>query len=282
MSEQDGTKSSTKQRRNRKTNTTNQKNSKQTPDAQRPANDDTEGWKAYWRQEGQPWRTEPEIDEVRQWYLDERRSIKPDIEQGIYPFKDIKLCRADVEWLLAKQVEQNGIIKWDYTYQGRCKGLDLRGADLRSVDLHSLPLECICGGLSQFNDVNLALKVQEVAIHLEGANLSNVHLDGADLCGAHLEGANLFEAHLEGADLYAAHLEEAYFKSAFLGGASIRCSFLDAATDFRNVTFKDEKLGSILVGDAHWGDIILARANWTQLKIFGDEVYARSPNQWDG
>src|SRR3989442_2366275 len=68
---------------------------------QRPANDDPGTWKAYWKAQGQPWRTEPEIAAERQAFLADRRAILPDIEQGIYPFKDIKLHRADVEWLLA-------------------------------------------------------------------------------------------------------------------------------------------------------------------------------------
>ena len=99
LSEQDGTQSLTKQRPSRKTSSTNQQHDKQTNAAQRPANDDTEPWKAYWQAQGQPWRTEPEIDLERKHYLAERRNIKPDIKQGIYPFKDIKLSRADVEWL---------------------------------------------------------------------------------------------------------------------------------------------------------------------------------------
>src|SRR5438552_18969585 len=101
MSEQDGAQPSTKQRRSRKTSTANQQNSEQVPATQRPANDDTEAWKEYWKAKGQPWRTEPEVDLERQAFLTERRSITPDIEKGIYPFKDIKLSRADVEWLLA-------------------------------------------------------------------------------------------------------------------------------------------------------------------------------------
>ena len=282
MSEQDGAQSSTKQRRNRKTSSDNHQKGKQVRATQRPVNDDKEAWKAYWETQEQPWRTEPEIDDERKKYLATCYTIVPDIEKGIYPFKGIKLSRADIEWLLAKQVEQNGIIKWDYTYQGRCKGLDLRGADLRSADLHSLSLGCICGGLSRVGEVNPALKAQGAAVHLEEANLSNVHLEGADLMGAHLEGANLYGAHLEGADLYGAHLEGVYFKNAFLGGASLRCSFLDAATDCRNVKLKDEKLGPLLLGDAHWRDVNLARANWTQIKILGDEAEARSLNKWNG
>ena len=35
----------------------------QTP--QRPANDNTEAWKAYWKKQGQPWRTEAEISKDR-------------------------------------------------------------------------------------------------------------------------------------------------------------------------------------------------------------------------
>src|SRR6266480_1733328 len=101
MSEQDGKQSSTKRRRSRKTSTANQQNGKQASAAQRPANDDREAWKAYWKTHSQPWRTEPEVDEERQKYLAERRDITPDIEKGIYPFKGIKLSRADVEWLLA-------------------------------------------------------------------------------------------------------------------------------------------------------------------------------------
>ena len=64
---------------------------KQANTAQRPATDDTEAWKGYWEAQGQPWRTEAEIDAGRQKYLSERRSISPDIKQGIYPFKGIKL-----------------------------------------------------------------------------------------------------------------------------------------------------------------------------------------------
>jgi hypothetical protein len=58
-------------------------------------------WRDYWAAQGMPWRIEPEIDQERQQYLRERQAITPNIEQDIYPFKDIKVGRADVEWLLA-------------------------------------------------------------------------------------------------------------------------------------------------------------------------------------
>jgi hypothetical protein len=96
MSEQDGTQFSTKQRRSRKTNIVNQENGKQALAAQRSTND-IEAQKAYWGAHGQSWRTEPEIDVERQKYLEEHRAIEPKFPKGLYPFKGIKLSRADVE-----------------------------------------------------------------------------------------------------------------------------------------------------------------------------------------
>src|SRR5690348_11624601 len=107
MSEQDSAESSTKQRRTRKTNIANQKKDKQAPFAQRPASDDKEAWKTYWKEQGQPWRTEPEVDVERKKFLTERRKITPNFAQGIYPFKNVKLTRADVEWLLAIRILAN-------------------------------------------------------------------------------------------------------------------------------------------------------------------------------
>jgi hypothetical protein len=79
---------------------------------QRPTTDDRQAWKAFWKAQGQPWRIESEIDTERQQYLTEFRSIKPDWERGIYPFKDIKLNRADIEWLLATHENGRGPIDW--------------------------------------------------------------------------------------------------------------------------------------------------------------------------
>lgn len=118
---------------------------------QRPISDDPEVWKAYWKQQGWPWRTEPEIDTERQKYLAERRAIKSDIEKGIYPFKEIepKLTRADVEWLLATHENGRGPVDWSDKSQRERKGLDLRSADLQNVNLSRLPLACMIGGLSR-------------------------------------------------------------------------------------------------------------------------------------
>src|SRR2546421_12194952 len=102
---------------------------------QRPTTNDPQAWKAYWKAQEQPWRTEPEIDAEQQKYLAERRAIVPDIEQGRYPFRDIKLNRADVEWLLATHENGRGPVSPDDALQWGRKGIDIRGADLSGEDL---------------------------------------------------------------------------------------------------------------------------------------------------
>src|SRR5438094_615688 len=82
----------------------------------------------------------------------QRRSITPDIEKGIYPFKGVepKLTRADIEWLLATH-ESGGIYGPVDLSDGRQRereGLDLRGAHLEGEDLNHLPLARIRGGLT--------------------------------------------------------------------------------------------------------------------------------------
>src|SRR5436853_418560 len=75
---------------------------------QRPTTSDRDTWRAYWQAQGQLWRTEPEIDSDRKMYFAERLSIASNIEQGIYPFKDVILCRADVEFLLKLHEDNHG------------------------------------------------------------------------------------------------------------------------------------------------------------------------------
>jgi len=170
---------------------------------QRPPVHDREAWGAYWRDQNQGWRTEPEIDTDRQAYLASRRAIKPNSRQGIYPFKDVKLSRADVEWLLATHHGGRGPLFFEDPPEGpHMRGLDLRGADLRFADLHRLPLSGLRGGLyaAQWFDATLEQR-EAAAIHLEGANLCRVILQGASLRSAHLEGADLSFARLERATL---------------------------------------------------------------------------------
>src|SRR5258708_40084289 len=114
----------------------------------RPTGDDRAAWRNFWEQSGQSWRTEPEIDEERQKYLAERRTIIPDIEKGIHPFRNIVLSRADVEWLLATHEHGQGPVDWSDESQQEREGLDIRGANLFQVDLQHLPLARLRGGLT--------------------------------------------------------------------------------------------------------------------------------------
>jgi hypothetical protein len=45
---------------------------------QPPTTDDPAAWRAYWERLGQPWRTEPEIDNARQEELASLRAITID------------------------------------------------------------------------------------------------------------------------------------------------------------------------------------------------------------
>src|SRR5437016_13001845 len=103
---------------------------------------------ALWQAKGQKWRTEPEINAERQKYLAERRSTPHNFEQCIFPFKDIKLNRADVEWLLATHENDQGPVVWNDESQRKRDGLDLRGANLQGEDLRGLPLARLRGGLT--------------------------------------------------------------------------------------------------------------------------------------
>lgn len=144
---------------------------------QRPDPDDHAGWMLYWETLGHPWRTEPEISKDRQAYLTQRRNIVPDIKHGIYPFKDIQLNRADIEWLLATHEDGRGPIDWNNEIQRGREGLDLRGADLKGVDLHSLPLARIHAGLTRGEQIEATHEQRHQAvIHLEQANLAFARL----------------------------------------------------------------------------------------------------------
>jgi uncharacterized protein YjbI with pentapeptide repeats len=216
--------------------------------SKRPVPDDFDTWPEYWKAQGMPWRTEPEIDEERQRYLAERRAALPDMEQGIYPFKDTKLNRADVEWLLAMHESRGtvGPVWWaeekDKPEDERRVGLDLRGADLREALLGGLPLARIRGSLAQSEfppnfveqpDLEmpsfplLTAVAVSASANLEEADLHEAHLEHALLNGVRLRGAWLRAAHLEGAELAGATLETndislAHFEGAFMFAASLQ------------------------------------------------------------
>jgi uncharacterized protein YjbI with pentapeptide repeats len=254
-----------------------QKDLQQSPFQSWPQNslaNDCDLWRDYWRNRNQSWRTEPEIDVKRQAILNQYQTTIAQSEQGCYPFKDIdsQLSRADVEWLLASQVDAN--VDWSNVHQWDNSGLDLRGADLRKVRLSGLPLAHMRGGLNVDEWVLATDHQRDMAgVNLEGADLRGAHLEGAELCGAHLAGADLRGAHLEGANLNEVCLQG---NKDFPKPADLRMSFFDSTTILEGVTLGDETYGFVPLADVNWGKANLTRVDWSQVHRLGDE-YA---TQW--
>lgn len=222
-------------------------------------------WMFYWKRQGQPWRTEPEIDGERQKYLEERRHRVIKDRKYKFPLKGIPLSRPDIEWLLATHENGRGPIDWNDLGQRKRQGLDLYGADLRGVDLSELPL-----ANSDLGKAHLE-KAKFYSAHLEGVSLARAHLEGANLGGAHLESAFLVDTHLEGASLNGTHLEGANLMDAHLAGADLSGSILDAETALNNINLYNQEVGGIILADVHWGDVNLAVVDWSVLPILGDE-----------
>jgi uncharacterized protein YjbI with pentapeptide repeats len=192
---------------------------------QRPAsNDDREKWTEYWKAQGVPWRTQPEIDEERQRFLAERRAVKPDIAEGVYPFKDIKLDRADVEWLLATHENGRGPIDWDDETQRERVGLDLRGAHVYQTNLSTLPLARAIGGLSLAEMSTVAAQAQALAAaaaHFEGVQAFDIDLRHSMLMGAQFAGVQFVDAHFERATLIGSRFERSRLHGPHFEGATL-------------------------------------------------------------
>jgi uncharacterized protein YjbI with pentapeptide repeats len=195
---------------------------------------DSETWKAYWKEQGQPWRTEPTIDEERQQRLLSYYQGVVDIERGMYPFKGVRLSRADVEWLLAMEGQRSA----EESKRGgnggkrhKSFGLDLRGVDLSQVNLSDLPLMRLHAGLSLEEGRHATVEQSRAAAaNLAKADLSNAQLQGAQLSWATLDEAVLVEAHLEGADLGKASLKQAILAGTHLEGVDLTKAHLEGAT----------------------------------------------------
>jgi len=217
--------------------------------------------------------------------LSKHRATTPNIEQGIYPFRGMKLSRADVEWLLATHEDGRGPVIWSDESQRRRNGLDLRGADLRGEDLSRLPLARMRSGL-RFDEWEKATPEQRewASVHLENCNLFWIHLNQAKLRNAHLERTNLSWAHLEDADLCEAHLEEANLLRAHLERVHLIGACLEKVNlsevhlekaRLENLTLSDEKrIGPSLV-DAQLENTNLAVIKWSQVEMLADEYQAR-------
>lgn len=266
MTEQDGVQSSTKQRGSR---TTSKQNGK-TPAIQRPLDDDVEAWKVFWEAQGQSWRREPEIDLERQKYLSNQRAIKPDIKQGIYPFKDIQLSRADVEWLLATHENGRGPVDWSDQTQHARYGADLRGANLNDTDLSELPLARLRGGLTGREwDYATGKQRRLAAIRLERTLLTYAHLEGSILTYAHLQGASLDAAHLESADAFGASFDAPI-------PANFRRAYFDSSTKLEEAKVANEQHVGISMIDINWGGVNLTGIDWSSVRTLFDEHRARN------
>jgi uncharacterized protein YjbI with pentapeptide repeats len=270
------------------------------------APNDPERWRRHWKERGWPWRREPEISLTRQQELTQRRETPVDIQQGIYPFKDMILTRADIEWLLVTHEGGRGPVDWSDESQRERKGLDLRGARVEEMmDLSALPLAKVRGGLSlselmgttevqreqagltvsQTNFRNTMLNGADLSgaklsdtdltdTELSDANLISATLDGAWFIGATLNGADLMGAKLNGANFDSARLDGANLMDAELSGADLSSAKLNGA-NLEGITLANLKGIGPVLKDVQWGVTILIVVDWSQLQMLGDEYSAR-------
>lgn len=182
------------------------------------------------------WRREPSISSERVQELQARLKVATDVHNGVFPFAEMTLTRADVEWLLINHEHGRGPVNWDDPTQRERRGIDLRGARLAGEDLSDLPLSKLLGGLTTEERIVASKSVRDkelrdaAAIHLEGANLARTHLEGATLRAAHLEGACLFRTRLDGAILAVAHFEGSDCRAAHFEGAGMDGVHLEGFT----------------------------------------------------
>jgi uncharacterized protein YjbI with pentapeptide repeats len=246
----------------------------QTAAQRQPPTGEGETWRAYWDARQQPWRTEPEIELARQEQLARCLATTPDITRGIYPFKGMKLSRADVEWLRATYGNGRDPTVESSEQQRNRQSLDLQGADLRYADLHGLPLARLRGSLTRA-EWDEATEVQRAAaeVLLTGADLSEAHLEEAELIGAHLEKVSLHEAHLEKADLSEARLQGAtlrwtHLEQAYLNGAHLEKTDLSGAR-LEKVYLSEAHLEEAVLSEAHLEEGYLSGAYLQQANLSG-------------
>lgn len=221
------------------------------PSAGRPTTEDRAAWRAWWRSQGQNWRTDPEISPDRQAILAERRMIVPEVRASAYPFAGMSLARADVEWLLANHENGRGPVQWDDVAQRDRIGLDLRGTNLQGANLRGLPLARLLGGMAGATDEQIAA----AAIRLDRSDLREAQLQGADLRGAWLEGVRAEHAHLELAQCVRAQMKQIDLRHAYLQGASLREAFMEKANLYEahleGATLSGSRLKAASLSGAH-------------------------------
>jgi uncharacterized protein YjbI with pentapeptide repeats len=237
-------------------------------------------WRTHWQEEGMPWRVEPEISKSRKDVLRQRLSIQFNVEHGQYPFKGLRLSRADVEWLLAEHEGGLGPVDWADPDQRRRDGLDLRGADLSGVNLTRLPFARSRGGLTPDEYIpifgNHLWHSSQAAIDLRGANLFQTHLEGPILTWAHLEDASFERSYLQRADLSDAHMARTSLRRAQLSGANLRFCTFDDRSNLNYAVLASTAEGCVRVGDTSWGGANLSLIDWAAINALGDEEAAHA------
>jgi len=258
----------------------------------KPTSRSRAAWTPYWQAQGQPWRTEPEIDAARQAEMAEHLHTRLDIKRGQYPFRDVTLTRADIEWLLATHENGRGPVFIQDLGRSDRWGLDLRGADLRGLDLHRLPLARTRFALTATEWLSATPEQREwAAAHLEGANLFKARLERIHGIQAHFEGADLRLAHLEGAILYRTRFcggtippedlprlrERRPDFPAQLAGADLSGAFMNTGTDL-DETILGDATSCAQIANLHWGEVNLTVLPWRQVRLtrLGDEWRART------
>jgi len=224
--------------------------------------DAAEAWRARWQAQGQPWRTEPEIPPERQAELAARLRTEANVWESVYPLRDVKLSRADVEWLLATH------------HRPGASPLDLRGADLRKADLSELPLDGVRAGLELAEWQTVDDEQRDAATaHFERANLRGASLAGALLVGAALTRANLTAARLDAATLAEAHLEHANLHGAQLTGAVLARAHLDTAeltsAQMRGADAHEATFAGATLNGADLAGAILRNADFQKASLRG-------------
>ena len=236
-------------------------------------------WRTHWRQLGQFWRSEPEIDAERQGELVARRAVAANVARGVFPFGGMRLTRADVEWLLATHEGGRGPVEWSDETQRTRPGLDLRGADLRNANLRRLPLAKMIGGIAGATTAQRDAAI----VHLEGADLRDAHLEGAELREAHFDGAlmnnaygceaQLSHAHLPRVNMRSVHFEAANFRNAHLERANLNGAYLEhtelSGARLQGSTMSEAHAEGASFGGARLEGATLRKAHFEWTKFYG-------------
>ncbi len=234
-----------------------------------------------------PWQTEPEIDPDRQQELTNCLRLDPDPAQHRYPFKDAKLSRADVEWLLLQHRRHTT----DRATNPRSRenrwhtGLDLRGAILCDLNLRDLPLAGTLFGAHlvgrddpEWKDLNE--RGREHPYLTEDKDEQTKPGAAADLRCVDLRGADLRDSHFTQADLRGANLgwEEVPglaepFAAADLEGASLIEVHLEADASLHKGCQPSPRLVKVSLRDANLSNAHLQGANLYQADLTGARLF---------